>query len=72
MTKLTLFKQDALKQRVLVSKHETLVRGRAMALLESRQLLFILLDVRLQLLDVLRSTFSERCLGLSVALLALF
>ena len=42
-----------------------------MTLLESRQRLLILLDRRLKLLDVLGPALPERCLRLSVALLAL-
>ena len=67
----TFLEQDAFEQRVLVTKHETLVRCRAMALLQSRQLLLILLDGRFQLLDVLSPTLSERRLRLSIALFAL-
>lgn len=40
-----------------------------MTLLKSRQGLFILLDGGLQLLDVFGASLTERCLGLTVALL---
>lgn len=42
-----------------------------MALLEGGELFLILLDRRLELLDVLCAALSERCLRLSVTLLAL-
>lgn len=43
-----------------------------MAVLEVLQCLFMVLDSALELLDVLGASFAEGCLGLPVALLALF
>jgi hypothetical protein len=65
----TLLKQDPLEQRVLVSQHQTLVCRAAMALLQTLQGLLIALDGSLQLTDILRTTFTEGSLGLSVTLL---
>lgn len=66
----TFLEQDPLKQRVLISQHEALIRRRAMALLQICQVLLMLLDSCLELLDVLCTSFSESSLCLSVALLA--
>jgi hypothetical protein len=68
--RLTFFQQDTLKQRVLVAQHQALVGRRTVTLLERAQSIFVLLDRRLQLLDVLGSTFSERSLSLPVPLLS--
>lgn len=65
----TFLKQDALEERVLVPKHKTFVGSSSLALLESGQRFFILLDRCLELLDVLGSSFAKGCLGLTVALL---
>lgn len=68
----TLFKQDPFEQRVLVAKHQALVRCRSMALLQSGQRFFIVLDRRLELFDVFGATLTKSCLRLSIPLLALF
>lgn len=69
--RLTFLQENSLEQRILVPEHQALISGRTMTLLEGPQSVFVLLDRCLELLDVLGSTFSERRLGLSVALLAL-
>ena len=68
--RLTFFQHDTLKQRVLVAQHQALVGRRTVTLLERAESIFVLLDRRLQLLDVLGSTFSERGLSLPVPLLS--
>lgn len=70
-SRLTFLQENSLEQRILVPEHQALIGGRTMTLLEGPQSVFVLLDRRLELLDVLGSTFPERRLGLSVALLAL-
>lgn len=67
----TFLQENSLEQRILVPEHQALISGRTMTLLEGPQSVFVLLDRCLELLDVLGSTFSERRLGLSVALFAL-
>lgn len=66
----TFLKEDALEQRILVSKHQTLVSRRAVALLQVGQGLLMLLDGRLKLFDVLRSSFPKCRLCLAVPLLS--
>lgn len=65
----TFLQQDPLEQRVLISQHQTLICRAAMALLQALQGLLIALDGSLELTDILRTTFTEGSLGLSVALL---
>lgn len=69
--RLTFLQENSLEQRILVPEHQALISGGTMTLLEGPQSVFVLLDRCLELLDVLGSTFPERRLGLSVALLAL-
>lgn len=68
----TFLEEDALEQGVLVAQHQTLIGGMAMALLEALQRVFMLLDRRLQLLDVLGPPLTEGGLGLTIPLLSLF
>lgn len=63
--------QYSLKQRILVSEHETFVGGSALALLKTREGFFILLDRGLKLFNVLRSPFSKGSLCLPIPLFAL-
>lgn len=66
-----LLEEYALKQRVLVSQHQTLVRGGTMGGIEIGQGLLLNTDGLLKLLDVLGAPFSESCLSLAVPLLPL-
>ena len=61
--------QDTLKQRILVSQHQTLICSISVALLQRLKRVLVVLDSLLQLFDVLCSSFAESCLSLSVALL---
>lgn len=67
----TFLEKDTFEQRVLVSEHQALVRGRAVALLETLKRLILMLDRGLELLDILRPPFSKGCLGLTIPLLSL-
>lgn len=66
-----LLKKDALKQGVLVSQHETLVRCSPMGRIEVRQCLLLDTDGLLELLDVLRTSLPESSLSLAVPLFSL-
>lgn len=66
---ITFLYQYALEERILVSQHQTLVGGRAMACLQVLQRFLLHLDVALQLFNVFRAAFAKRGLGLPVALL---
>lgn len=63
-------KKNAFEKRVLISQHQTLVGSRAVALLEVLKSLFMVLDRRLQLLDVFGPALAEGCLRLTIPLLA--
>jgi hypothetical protein len=67
---LTFFEQDTLEQRVLIAQHQALVSSRTVTLLQRAEGIFVLLDRRFKLLDVLCSPLSERGLSLSIPLLA--
>ena len=67
---LTFFQQDTLEQRVFIAQHQALVGSRTMTLLQRAKSIFVLLDRRLKLLDVLGPAFSERSLSLPIPLLA--
>lgn len=54
-----LLEQDALEQRVLVAQHQHLISGLTGALLQTRELFLVVLDGRLEMLDIFRSSFSE-------------
>lgn len=69
--RLTLLEQNSLQQGVLVPQHKTLIGCSAVILLKSLQAIFITLDGRLELTDILSATFTESRLRLSVALLTL-
>lgn len=66
-----LLEEYALEQRVLISQHQTLVRGGTMSSIQISQRLLLDTDSLLELLDVLGSPLSKRCLGLAVSLLPL-
>lgn len=66
-----LLEEDALKQRVLVSQHQTLVRSSTVGSVQISQRLFLNTDGLLKLFDVLGPPLAESCLSLAVALLAL-
>lgn len=66
-----LLEENALKQRVLVSQHQTLVRSGAVGSVQVGQRLFLNADSLLKLFDVLGPALAESCLSLAVALLAL-
>ena len=68
---LTFFEQDALQERILIPKHEAFIRRRTVTLLEGLEGLFMVLDGRLQLFDILCASFPERRLSLTVPLLPL-
>jgi hypothetical protein len=69
--RLTLFQENALQQRILVPEHQTLISSSTVALLESLERFLMMLDGRFELLDVLCSSLTERCLRLAISLLAL-
>lgn len=69
---LTFLQQDPFKQGVLVAKHETLVRGTAVTLLQRLKRLLVVFDGVLQLLYIFRPPFPESRLSLPISLLALF
>ena len=66
----TFFEQDTFQQRVLIPKHKTFVCCRAVTLLEALKCLFMMLNCRFQLFDILRSSFTKCCLGLTIPLLS--
>lgn len=66
-----LFEEYALEQRVLISQHQTLVRGGTMSSIQISQRLLLDTDSLFKLLDVLGSPLSKRCLSLAVSLLPL-
>jgi len=65
------FEENALKQRVLVTEHQTLVCRVPMGGLEIGQVLLMGTDGLFELLDVLGSPFPESCLCLAVSLFPL-
>jgi hypothetical protein len=67
----TFLEEDSLKQRILVTKHETFVCCISVALLQCLQRLFVSLDRCFELLDVLCSSLSKSGLSLAVSLLSL-
>jgi hypothetical protein len=67
----TFFEENALKKRVLIPEHETLVGGRPMGGLKALKIPFVDADGLLELLDVFGPAFSEGSLGLPVSLLPL-
>jgi len=69
---LTLLKQDALKQRVLVAQHQALISGMPVGSLEVCQILLMSANSLFELLDILGAAFPESSLGLTVPLLSLF
>ena len=69
---LTLLEQYPFQQRVLVPEHQALVRRVAVTQLQGLQSVFMMLDRRLQLLDVLGPSLPEGGLRLTVPLLSLF
>lgn len=68
----TFLKKDALEEGVLIPQHQTFLSCRAVALLERRERVLILLDGRLELFNVLGASFTKSSLGLTIALLAFF
>ena len=68
----TFFEQYPFQQRVLVAEHQTLIRCVAVTLLQGLQSVFMMLDRRLQLLDIFRSPLPESGLSLTIPLLPLF
>jgi hypothetical protein len=68
---ITFLYQYALEERILVSQHQTLVGRGAMACLQGLNGFLLQLDGALQLFNIFCAAFSERRLGLSIALLAL-
>ena len=69
--RLTLLQENALQQRILVPKHQTLISSSTVALLESLERILMMLDGRFELLDVFCSSLTECCLRLAISLLAL-
>jgi hypothetical protein len=67
----TFFQQNTLEQRILVPKHQALVRRCPMTLLEVLESLFMVLDGSFELLDVLGTSLTERGLRLAISLLPL-
>lgn len=68
----TLLEQYPFQQRILVPEHQTLIRRVAVTLLQCLQSVFMVLDRRLQLLDILCSPLPKSGLSLTVPLLPLF
>lgn len=68
--RLTFLEEDALQQRVLITKHQALVGCGAVCRLQVVQIGLVDADGLLELLDVLRPTFPECGLRLAIALLA--
>lgn len=66
-----LLEEYALEQRVLISQHQTLVRGGTMSSIQVSQGLLLDTDGLLELLDVLGSALPKSCLSLAVSLLPL-
>jgi len=66
-----LLQENALQQRILVPKHQTLISSSTVALLESLERILMMLDGRFELLDVFCSSLTECCLRLAISLLAL-
>jgi hypothetical protein len=66
-----LLEQDTLQKRVLVTQHQTLIRGMAVGRLQVVEILLMNTDRLLQLLDVLGPPLAEGSLSLAVALLSL-
>jgi hypothetical protein len=67
----TFLQQDSLQKGILVAKHEALVGGIAVAILQVLQRLFMVFYRGLKLLDVLGAPFAKGSLSLTVALFAL-
>lgn len=70
-TKQTLFEENTLKKRVLVSQHQALVSSAAVGGLQTGEVGFMGANGVLELFDVLGSTLAESRLSLAVSLLAL-
>lgn len=67
---ITLFQQYSFQKGIFIPQHEAFVSRSSMILLQSRQLVFILLDCCFQLLDVFGATLTKGSLCLSVTLLS--
>ena len=68
----TLLHQDAFQKRIFISKHQALIRSRAMALLKVLQSVFMMLYGRFQLFDILGPSLSKCSLSLPIPLLSFF
>lgn len=68
----SLFEKNTLEQRILVSKHQTLIGSSAVSRLEIMEVGLMDTDGLFELLYVFSSTFTESSLSLSVPLLSLF
>jgi hypothetical protein len=68
----SLLEKNTLKERILVSKHQTLIGSSAVSRLEVMEVRLMDANGLFELLYIFSSTFSESSLSLSVPLLSLF